>query len=1428
MKHVAPSFLLPVFFAVAASAVLPGPVSPTAGIPAGQFLSEPEPVPFVSDDGAWCDVAVVDGLTWAYAVVGGAGNESARVGVFARIRAVPTSAAGHVAIPHSFEGAPVTAIDGMAFYGCDRLVSVVVPDGVESIGDYAFYGCTALESVSLPESATNIAATAFEGCPLLSSSASPDRFRAAPSAAPPENKDGPDAENAVCVVSFDANGGSVDVSTAEYPAGEVLGHLPLPVREGHVFDGWYDSPIPGMGSLVTTQTVAPGIVLSLFARWSLPDTDPWQPVFRFYSKNYKGHFYTMDPAESATLMCTNPNWKYEGVAYYAAKTQLDGTVPLYRFYSKNYRGHFYTIDEEEMRTVRDTNPNWKYEGIAFFVYPDGDSAPNGTATPVFRFWSKIYRHHFYTISEAEMQTIRDTNPNWKYENVAFWTQAAPPEILRYDVVFDGNGATSGATAPFSAVVGRLSTLPENGFVRPGWSFAGWATNATGRAVWQPGETVRLDLASRAGETATLYAAWTGDPYTVAFDANAAAATGTMDPQTFFFGEAQALRRNAFALPGHAFVGWATTPEGLAVYEDGQSVVDLASVSQSVVTLHAKWSAVSFRIRFNANGGSGAMSDQVFVYGTAQDLAANAFSFDGHVFAGWATNPTGPKVYDDRQSVSNLTETAGGTVELHAVWTPNTYAVRFDKNSSAATGTMADQTFTYGRASPLRANSFARTGHAFAGWATSPTGPKVYDDRQSVSNLVATAGETMDLYAKWTANEYSVRFNKNAPDATGSMADESFVYGAAKALTANAFSRAGYTFAGWATSATGAKVYDDRQSVSNLSSEQGAIVDLYAVWTANGYSVKFNANTTGTTGSMSNESFTYGVAKALTANAFAKTGYRFAGWARTAAGAKAFDDKQTVSNLTATAGAVVNLYALWSTNAYTVRFNKNASDATGTMANQTFAYDRASALRANSFARTDYTFAGWATSPTGAKVYNDKQSVSNLTATHGATVDLYAVWTANGYSVKFNANTTGTTGSMSNESFTYGVAKALTANAFAKTGYRFAGWARTAAGAKAFDDKQTVSNLTATAGAVVNLYALWSTNAYTVRFNKNASDATGTMANQTFAYDRASALRANSFARTDYTFAGWATSPTGAKVYNDKQSVSNLTATHGATVDLYAVWTCNSLYAVIDLSAGSSASSYPVTYLSSPPSGGFNTDEYKTKKLVLRRIEPGSFKMRGSVNVTLTKPFYIGLFEVTQKQYQLVTGSNPAKFQGDKRPVEYVSYNNIRGTSNGAKWPESNAVDASSFMGKLRARTGLVCDLPTEAQWEYACRAGTTSSYNNGGSSENDLKQLGRYSGNTSDGKGGYSSYHTTVGSYLPNAWGLYDMHGNVWEWCLDWHGSITGGTDPKGPSSGTQRELRGGSDRSEASLCVSGRAASNLPYGDGGKIDNGFRLAFSP
>ena len=261
------------------------------------------------------------------------------------------------------------------------------------------------------------------------------------------------------------------------------------------------------------------------------------------------------------------------------------------------------------------------------------------------------------------------------------------------------------------------------------------------------------------------------------------------------------------------------------------------------------------------------------------------------------------------------------------------------------------------------------------------------------------------------------------------------------------------------------------------------------------------------------------------------------------------------------------------------------------------------------------------------------------------------------------------------------------------------------------------------------------------------------------------------------------------------------------------------YCVIDLSAGANAASYPVAYLAEPPPGGFNVDAYKTTKLVLKRIEAGSFIMGStqtdeSHRVTLTKPFFLGLFEVTQKQYQLVTGSNPSSFSGDKRPVEKVSYNAIRGSSNGAKWPASNAVDADSFLGKLRARTGLNFDLPTEAQWEYACRAGTKTTYSYGNSpSENYMWYISNSSSQTHE-----------VGTKSPNPWGLYDMHGNVWEWCLDWYGTLSYGTDPKGSSSGSYRVIRGGYWDFLASDCTSSNRSYYVnPSRESGSY--GFRLS---
>ena len=275
------------------------------------------------------------------------------------------------------------------------------------------------------------------------------------------------------------------------------------------------------------------------------------------------------------------------------------------------------------------------------------------------------------------------------------------------------------------------------------------------------------------------------------------------------------------------------------------------------------------------------------------------------------------------------------------------------------------------------------------------------------------------------------------------------------------------------------------------------------------------------------------------------------------------------------------------------------------------------------------------------------------------------------------------------------------------------------------------------------------------------------------------------------------------------------------------------YLVVDLNTGA------ITTSSTGPD--LSDDTCRTTELWLRRIQKGTFTM-GSPDtevgrfssetqhqVTLTEDFYIGVFPITQKQFFLVYGSNPSNYQGDTRPVEKVNYGILRGESKGAGWPSSNEVDEDSFLGKLRAKTGRGFDLPTEAQWEYACRAGTTTALNTGKnltwpSQDSAMDEAGRYLSNQKDGRGGYSE-HTKVGSYQPNAWGLYDMHGNVRECCLDWYQKDLGNsavTDPKGPATGTDRSDRGGSFFFYAQHCRSATRNKFSPLGSspflGGRV----------
>lgn len=224
----------------------------------------------------------------------------------------------------------------------------------------------------------------------------------------------------------------------------------------------------------------------------------------------------------------------------------------------------------------------------------------------------------------------------------------------------------------------------------------------------------------------------------------------------------------------------------------------------------------------------------------------------------------------------------------------------------------------------------------------------------------------------------------------------------------------------------------------------------------------------------------------------------------------------------------------------------------------------------------------------------------------------------------------------------------------------------------------------------------------------------------------------------------------------------------------------SLYCLIDISGGSSATKYPVTYLNEVPSGGWN-ESHKKDYIVLRYCPAGTYMMQGDRKVTLTKPFYMGVFEVTQGQYKNVMGSSSRfwNMTGDYYPMA-ATYSAIRGAND---WPSSTAVGADSFVGKLMAKSSPKLsgvDLPTEAQWEYACRAGTVGELSSGkGLNPVNVKEVaGVFDGNIKT---------DVVGSHKANPWGLYDMHGNAPEMCLDFYVKELGTaevTDPKGGTTG--------------------------------------------
>ena len=236
-----------------------------------------------------------------------------------------------------------------------------------------------------------------------------------------------------------------------------------------------------------------------------------------------------------------------------------------------------------------------------------------------------------------------------------------------------------------------------------------------------------------------------------------------------------------------------------------------------------------------------------------------------------------------------------------------------------------------------------------------------------------------------------------------------------------------------------------------------------------------------------------------------------------------------------------------------------------------------------------------------------------------------------------------------------------------------------------------------------------------------------------------------------------------------------------------------------------------------PAGEFKMGGDETPEQVVKKCNGVEAKAEWFQNeqpqhrVKITKPFHMGVYVVTQAQYEAVMGVNPSHFKGESNPMEQVSWN-----------------DAVGFCKKLSEKTGQMVRLPTEAEWEYACRAGTTTPFNTGETISTDQAN---YNGNFTYGNGRQGEWRqktVAVGSFAANGFGLYDMHGNVWEWCQDWYGSYPSAetVDPTGPENGQWRVLRGGAWGGAPGYCRSAVRRGSVP---GDRCDHyGFRVVCAP
>lgn len=456
--------------------------------------------------------------------------------------------------------------------------------------------------------------------------------------------------------------------------------------------------------------------------------------------------------------------------------------------------------------------------------------------------------------------------------------------------------------------------------------------------------------------------------------------------------------------------------------------------------------------------------------------------------------------------------------VYALWAINptlSYNVNAPAGSNAP-GTPASQTVPYNTAAADKSGWAAGDtgkipGYRFDGWYTAPNGGNKYDFNTPLTGNVT-------VYAKWTANGYTVKYD--AGGGNGTMSDQKFTFDVPQNLSPNTFTRDGYTFTDWKRADTGDS-YTDGQQVSNLTSTPNGVVTLVAQWTPNQAAINYNANppTGRTPGGQGTANWTghTGDTPTISQNGWTVDGYTFTGW-NTQAGGKG---QAYAPGTKWAANGTLTLYAQWTAGEASLSYNGNGATG-GKTDPQTGKTDEKINVRDNGFTRDGYTFVTWNTQ---ADCKGNAVKPNSEWTLRGSST-LYACWAGNAQTLTYHGNgaTGGNTAAQSGKT---GDELTTNANGFTRDGYTFVRWdtAKDGSGTAYGEGKNGVSQYVMKP-AGNDLYAIWKANPATIQYRNDWPNTTGSTPDTTGNTGDTVTISQNSFDRPGYTFTGWSTSKRG--------------------------------------------------------------------------------------------------------------------------------------------------------------------------------------------------------------------------------------------------------------------------------------------------------------